>query len=80
MKTSILIVDDETDFLDSVVRMLRLEGYDDVTPIANPSEVEQLLEDNERSFDAAFLDVTMPEMDGLDLLKLIKERSPRPSA
>jgi DNA-binding NtrC family response regulator len=74
MKTSILIVDDEIDFLDSVVRMLRLEGYDEVTPISNPTEVEQLLDDN--SFDAAFLDVTMPELDGIDLLKLIKERSP----
>jgi two-component system response regulator AtoC len=30
----------------------------------------------ERSFDAAFLDITMPQMDGLDLLKAIKERSP----
>jgi DNA-binding NtrC family response regulator len=74
MKTSILIVDDEPDFLDSVVRMLRLEGYDEVTPVANPTEVEKLLDDH--SFDAAFLDVTMPEIDGIELLELIKERSP----
>jgi two-component system response regulator AtoC len=74
MKTAVLVVDDETAFLDSVVRMLRLEGYEDVTPISNPTEVEGLLE--ERSFDAAFLDITMPEMDGLDVLKIIKERSP----
>jgi two-component system response regulator AtoC len=74
MKTSILVVDDEPAFLDSVVRMLRLEGYEDVTPIADPTEVEGLL--GQRAFDAAFLDITMPEMDGLDLLKVIKERSP----
>ena len=74
MKTSILVVDDETVFLDSVVRMLRLEGYTDVTPISNPTEVEGLLAD--RTFDAAFLDITMPEMDGLDVLRVIKEHSP----
>ncbi len=74
MKTSILIVDDEPAFLDSVVRMLRLEGYEDVTAVTNPTEVEGLL--GRCGFDAAFLDITMPEMDGLDLLKVIKEHSP----
>jgi DNA-binding NtrC family response regulator len=74
MNPSILVVDDETTFLDSVVRMLRLEGYDDVTPIAVPTDVEGLLA--ERSFDAAFLDITMPGMDGIEVLKLIKEHSP----
>ena len=34
------LVDDETDFLDSVVRMLRLEGYEAVTPVADPTEVD----------------------------------------
>jgi DNA-binding NtrC family response regulator len=74
MKTSILVVDDETIFLDSVVRMLRLEGYTNVTPVSHPTEVEGLLSDH--SFDAAFLDITMPEMDGLDVLRVIKEQSP----
>jgi DNA-binding NtrC family response regulator len=74
VKTSILVVDDEAAFLDSVVRMLRLEGYKEVTPVSDPTQVEGLLED--RTFDAALLDVTMPEMDGIDVLKAIKERSP----
>lgn len=74
MKTSILIVDDEPAFLDSVVRMLRLEGYDDVAAVANPTQVEGRVRDH--TFDAAFLDITMPEMDGLDVLKVIKEHSP----
>ncbi len=75
MKTSILIVDDETTFLDSVERMLRLEGYEDVTPVSDPTRVEGLLA--EHSFDAAFLDITMPEMDGIDVLKVIKEHAPQ---
>ncbi len=74
MQTSILIVDDETAFLDSVVRMLRIEGYEQITPMSDPTKVPDLFE--EQAFDIAFLDITMPEMDGLDLLKVIKERSP----
>ncbi|MDJ0764660.1 MAG: sigma-54 dependent transcriptional regulator [Myxococcota bacterium] len=74
MKTSILVVDDETAFLDSVVRMLRIEGFEHITAMDNPTNVPPLFDD--QTFDIAFLDITMPEMDGLDLLKIIKERSP----
>ena len=74
MSTSILVVDDETAFLDSVVRMLRLEGYEDITPVSDPTTVQELLQ--ERTFDAAFLDITMPEMDGLEVLAVIKEHAP----
>ncbi len=75
MTTSILIVDDEQVFLDSMARMLRMEGYEDVTAAARSTEVPAMCET--REFDVAFLDITMPELDGLDLLKQIKERSPQ---
>src|SRR5262245_41538447 len=71
----ILVVDDEQDFLDSVVRGLRLEGYTDVTAVARSTDVPALLE--QASFDCAFLDISMPELDGIELLKIIKERSPQ---
>ncbi len=74
MKTSILVVDDEQAFLDSVVRVLRLEGYRLVTAVVDPTRVEGLLETN--AFDAALLDISMPGMDGIEVLRLIKERSP----
>ncbi len=74
MNTAILVVDDESAFLDSVQRMLRIEGYGDVTAVADPTKVAPMLET--KTFDVAFLDITMPELDGLDLLKIIKERSP----
>jgi hypothetical protein len=57
VKTSILVFDEETAFLDSVVHMLRLEGYEEVTPESNPAEVEGLPDD--RMFDAAFWDITI---------------------
>ncbi|MBF0226055.1 MAG: sigma-54-dependent Fis family transcriptional regulator [Desulfobacterales bacterium] len=75
MTTSILIVDDEQSFLNSVMRKLRLQGYTDLTPISNPSEVPKLLQS--KTFDAAFLDIIMPEMNGLELLQIIKEQSPQ---
>ncbi|MBI4955427.1 MAG: sigma-54-dependent Fis family transcriptional regulator [Myxococcales bacterium] len=74
MAIAILVVDDEQDFVDSVSRGLRLEGYSDVTAVTRSSAVPALLD--AKRFDCALLDVTMPELDGLALLKLIKERSP----
>ncbi len=74
MKTSILVVDDEAAFLDSVVRMLRIEGYEDITPMDDPTKVPALFDS--QTFDIAFLDITMPELDGLALLKIVKEKSP----
>jgi len=75
MGTSILVVDDEQDFLDSVARGLRLEGYDNLTLVLRSRDVPALLD--EKTFDCAFLDISMPEVDGLELLQIIKERSPR---
>ena len=72
---TVLVVDDERAFLDSVVRMLRIEGFDDYTPVGDSTTVPDLL--HRKSFDVAFLDITMPGLDGLELLELIKERSPR---
>ena len=72
---TILAVDDEQAFLDSVARMLRIEGFTDFTTEPDPTAVAALLE--ERSFDVAMLDITMPGMDGLELLEIIREQSPQ---
>jgi DNA-binding NtrC family response regulator len=74
MFPSILIVDDEPAFVESVTRMLRLEGYRDVTALTDSTEASRLV--SSRVFDVALLDITMPEMDGLTLLGIIKQQSP----
>ena len=75
MTTSILIVDDERDFLDSLERMLRLEGYRQVTTFSDPSAAADCV--MAENFDVALLDVTMPEMDGVTLLAHIKHECPQ---
>jgi DNA-binding NtrC family response regulator len=74
MAIAILVVDDEQDFLESVARGLRLEGFPDVTVVSRSADVPALLD--QRQFDCALLDVTMPELDGVELLAIIKEKSP----
>jgi len=39
MDASVLIVDDEQLFLNSVTRKLRLEGFSDLTPVSDPTTV-----------------------------------------
>ncbi len=68
--TSILMVDDEQTFLNSMVRKLRTQGYTNFTPISDSSKVYELLK--VKNFDAAFLDITMPQPDGLELLEIKK--------
>lgn len=74
MKTRVLVVDDEQDFLDSVVRLLRMQGFKDVTALSVSTDVPALLVTE--TFDLVLLDITMPGLDGLELLQRIKEVSP----
>jgi DNA-binding NtrC family response regulator len=75
MNPSVLIVDDEVTFLDSARRKLRMAGYTEVTVEADPQEALARFEG--AGFDVAFLDITMPGMNGLELLERILERSPQ---
>lgn len=75
MTGSILVVDDEKHFLNSVERKLRLEGFRQVTAVSDPLSAVELLETN--TFDAALLDIIMPGMDGLKLLEKIHAKSPQ---
>jgi len=75
MNPTVLIVDDEVTFLDSARRKLRMAGYTEVTVEADPQEALARFEG--AGFDVAFLDITMPGMNGLELLERILERSPQ---
>jgi two-component system nitrogen regulation response regulator NtrX len=70
-RASILVVDDEAAIRDSLHMILEYEGYR-VEEAANGSQA--LNKVAERAPDAVVLDIKMPEMDGLELLKALRER------
>lgn len=73
-QTSILIVDDEKNFLESLRFIFTTRGYPDLTLISDSREVSPLLKT--RSFSVILLDITMPCISGLDLLDLVIRETP----
>ena len=75
MTNSILVIDDEEEFLASVRRALIISGHKDITLVSDPTLVTDLLH-RDADFDVAVLDMTMPAMNGIEVLTLIKAISP----
>lgn len=75
MKT-VLIIDDEKEICDSISMILEYEGYlvDSTT-----SASEGLKKFSEQEISAVLLDIQMPEMNGFEVLKKIKEIKPTAS-
>jgi Response regulator containing CheY-like receiver, AAA-type ATPase, and DNA-binding domains len=72
-KLNILIADDEEGLRFSLASILEIEGYD-VQTAGDGLEALELVKKNE--FDIAFFDIRMPEMNGVEAFKRIKEISP----
>jgi two-component system nitrogen regulation response regulator NtrX len=70
-RASVLVVDDEAAIRDSLHMILEYEGYR-VEEAASGSQA--LSKVAERAPDALLLDIKMPEMDGLELLRALRER------
>jgi len=75
MENSIIVIDDEPDFLDSVRRGLITSGIKNVRVEENPRKAASIFS-NGTDLDVALIDITMPEMDGIELLEVIKNTSP----
>jgi two-component system response regulator AtoC len=73
---NILVVDDEEPFRRLLKKELTRKGYA-VEVAADGSEALRLL--NDRSFNVILLDVIMPGVDGISLMKKLKEDSGAPS-
>ncbi len=71
-KPRILVVDDELGPRESL-RMILEDDYDIVTA-ANRNEALNNL--NGSSFDLAILDIRMPDINGIDLLEIVKQKAP----
>ena len=69
-KRKILIVDDEPDFLEVMRTRLEANNYEVITA-ANGDEALRYVKDNNP--DAVLLDIMMPGIDGLEVLKRIRK-------
>ena len=76
MENSILVVDDEQDFLDSIRRGLVTSGFKNVTTETDPHRAAEMFEKGVM-FDVVLIDITMPGMNGIELLEVIRSNSPR---
>ncbi len=74
-KTTLLLVDDELSFLRSLRRVLWQGGYPNVLIEQNPANVISILET--QPVDVVLLDISMPEMDGMELLEKINQKFPQ---
>jgi two-component system OmpR family response regulator len=70
----VLVVDDERDFLESLVRRLQRRGLD-ARGVDSGMEALKLVAADPP--EVVVLDVKMPDMDGIATLKAIKDRDPK---
>jgi len=75
MDNSVLVIDDERDFLDTVRRGLISSGFRNVRLESDPYQAAALFEGGE-SFDIVLIDVSMPGKSGVELLEAIKNTNP----
>ena len=73
---SILVVDDELEIREGLDLLLRSEGYQVTVAESGEAALARL---DERPFDVTLLDVSLPDRNGLDLLKEIRSRDAAPS-
>ena len=74
MRRSILIVDDEKDMLQLLKRSLAPDLDCRIETTSSANQALKVL--SEKQFDLVLADIKMPEMDGLELLDLIKRQKP----
>ncbi|MBU0634230.1 MAG: response regulator, partial [Candidatus Omnitrophica bacterium] len=67
------VVDDEKEIVSILDEFLRKNGYDVISASSGEKALEMI--NSGAAFDGAILDIRMPKVDGIALLKKLKERS-----
>lgn len=75
MNHTVIVIDDEQDFLDSMGRCLKIAGINNVRLESGPLDAVAALDAGE-VFDVALIDVNMPGMNGKEVLKAFREKTP----
>jgi len=73
-KASILVVDDETEIREGLELLLTSEGYE-VDPVGTARAGWERLES--RPYDLVLLDVSLPDRNGIELLRELRQRDPQ---
>jgi len=73
MAEKVLLIDDEVEFLETLSERMKLRGMD-VTTASDAHTAVAALDAND--FDAIVLDLQMPDMNGIDMLQVIKKSHP----
>jgi DNA-binding NtrC family response regulator len=73
MSTKVLLVDDEVEFIEALAERMSYRGI--TVDVANTG-AKAINKANEKSYDAIILDLAMPEMDGIDVLKILLKDNP----
>lgn len=68
---NILVVDDQEAITELLNELMQSLGYRSATASSAPEALQRL---SEQSFDVMFCDIQMPEMTGLDLLRIVKQK------
>lgn len=69
----ILIIEDEAELARFLTRLFTLKGYD-ITHVATGKDFDKLTRLSQ--FDAAFIDVRLPDRNGIELLKIMTKQAP----
>jgi two-component system response regulator AtoC len=75
MEERILIIDDDADYIDILRLKLQDIGYPDVATLEHSRKAAEAFQKG-ADYDLALIDMTMPEMSGMELLDVIKGASP----
>jgi DNA-binding NtrC family response regulator len=73
-RSNILVVDDEPTVCQSVQKILRRRGYEVRQALCVSAALESL--ESGRNFDLIIADLMMPQIGGIELLKIVRERWP----
>src|SRR5579871_5731482 len=72
-KGAILVVDDESEIREGLELLLNMEGYSTASAETGEAGLAML---EEKPFDLVLLDVALPDRNGLELLREIRQRDP----
>ncbi len=73
MKITVLLVDDEEEYTELLSERMEARGYKVDVANSGPNAINEV---KDKAYDAIVLDLSMPEMDGIETLKNIMKQNP----